>query len=98
MTETRRRSADRRLALIDIGSNSIRLVVFDGRRRAPEVLFNEKVLCGLGRRIQTTGQLDPEGLDLAGPVRLEELGLNLGPPEGPEMRPHRGPAHQRRQY
>jgi exopolyphosphatase/guanosine-5'-triphosphate,3'-diphosphate pyrophosphatase len=68
MTGTRR-SADRRLALIDIGSNSIRLVVFDGRRRAPEVLFNEKVLCGLGRHIQTTGQLDPEGVDLALPNR-----------------------------
>lgn len=59
--------ADSRLALIDIGSNSVRLVVFDGRRRAPESLFNEKVLCGLGRHIETSGRLAPEGIDLALP-------------------------------
>ena len=62
-----RKAADRRLALIDIGSNSVRLVVFDGRRRAPEVLFNEKVLCGLGRHIQSTGRLDPDGVKRALP-------------------------------
>jgi exopolyphosphatase / guanosine-5'-triphosphate,3'-diphosphate pyrophosphatase len=38
-----------RYAVIDIGSNSVRLVVFGGPLRAPSVLFNEKVMAGLGR-------------------------------------------------
>ena len=37
------------VAVIDIGSNSIRLVVYDGAKRAPLPVFNEKVICGLGR-------------------------------------------------
>ncbi|RMD89572.1 MAG: hypothetical protein D6807_03470, partial [Alphaproteobacteria bacterium] len=44
-------------AVIDVGSNSIRLVVFDGLRRHPHVLFNEKVLCGLGADVAKTGRL-----------------------------------------
>lgn len=35
-------------AIIDIGSNSVRLVVYGAPRRAPAILFNEKVMCGLG--------------------------------------------------
>jgi len=38
-------------AVIDIGSNSIRLVVFDGPSRVPLPKFNEKVLCGLGKNL-----------------------------------------------
>ena len=56
---------DDRIALVDIGSNSIRLVVYDGLKRSPEILFNEKVLCGLGRSLKATGRLHPEGVDLA---------------------------------
>ncbi len=57
---------DRRpVAVVDIGSNSIRLVVFDGTSRVPLPLFNEKVLCGLGRGLEVTGMLDAEGMDLA---------------------------------
>jgi len=56
---------DDRIALVDIGSNSIRLVVYDGLKRSPEILFNEKVLCGLGRSLRTTGRLHPEGVDQA---------------------------------
>ena len=37
------------VAVIDIGSNSIRLVVYEGAKRAPLPIFNEKVICGLGR-------------------------------------------------
>ncbi|HVO15049.1 MAG TPA: hypothetical protein VMV26_07550, partial [Alphaproteobacteria bacterium] len=48
-------------AVIDIGSNSIRLVVFEGMGRSPVPIFNEKVLSGLGRRLQATGRLDPDG-------------------------------------
>ena len=37
------------IAVIDIGSNSVRLVVYEGLTRSPTPLFNEKALCGLGR-------------------------------------------------
>lgn len=50
------------LSIIDIGSNSIRLVVYEGVARSPTVLFNEKMLAGLGRGIVTTGKLDPEAV------------------------------------
>jgi exopolyphosphatase/guanosine-5'-triphosphate,3'-diphosphate pyrophosphatase len=50
--------SDRR-AIIDIGSNSIRLVVFGGAPRAPVVLYNEKIMAGLGRGVVQGGRLDP---------------------------------------
>ena len=37
------------VAVVDIGSNSVRLIVYEDAGRAPAPLFNEKVLCGLGR-------------------------------------------------
>ena len=46
------------MAVVDIGSNSVRLVVYEGAVRAPTPIFNEKVLCGLGREIASTGRLD----------------------------------------
>ncbi|MXW90211.1 MAG: Ppx/GppA family phosphatase [Rhodospirillaceae bacterium] len=52
----------RRVAVIDIGSNSIRLVVFEGSARAPIPIFNEKVMCGLGRGMRASGRLNPEGV------------------------------------
>jgi exopolyphosphatase / guanosine-5'-triphosphate,3'-diphosphate pyrophosphatase len=55
----------RHIGVIDIGSNSIRLVVFDGQSRIPHPLFNEKVLCGLGRGLERTGRLNPDGVALA---------------------------------
>jgi len=45
-------------AIIDIGSNSVRLVVYAGSRRAPEILFNEKVMAGLGQGLGNGGPLD----------------------------------------
>ena len=45
------------IAVIDIGSNSVRLVVYEGLTRSPTPLFNEKTLCGLGREVQSTGLL-----------------------------------------
>src|SRR3954447_19052329 len=54
-----------RIAVIDIGSNSIRLVVYDGLTRSPIPLFNEKIMCGLGRTVERTGCLSPEGVTLA---------------------------------
>ncbi|HEY0112936.1 MAG TPA: Ppx/GppA family phosphatase [Allosphingosinicella sp.] len=47
-------------AIIDIGSNSVRLVVYSGALRAPTIIFNEKVLAGLGRGLSETGRLGPE--------------------------------------
>src|SRR6516164_9003085 len=42
------------IAVVDIGSNSVRLVVYEGLTRSPTELFNEKALCGLGREVQST--------------------------------------------
>ncbi len=50
-----------RVGVIDVGSNSVRLVVFDGVARSPAYFFNEKVLCGLGKGLAESGQLSPEG-------------------------------------
>ncbi|HAK62967.1 MAG TPA: exopolyphosphatase, partial [Alphaproteobacteria bacterium] len=43
------------VGVIDTGSNSVRLVVYDGLRRTPIPLFNEKVFCGLGESVLATG-------------------------------------------
>ncbi len=57
------RLQDRRpISIVDIGSNSIRLVVYEGVARSPTVLFNEKMLAGLGKGIVSTGRLDPEAV------------------------------------
>lgn len=45
------------VAVIDIGSNSVRLVVYESLARSLVSIFNEKALCGLGREVQTTGLL-----------------------------------------
>ncbi len=50
-----------RFGVIDIGSNSVRFVIFDSAMRSPAYFFNEKVYCGLGGDIETTGALPPEG-------------------------------------
>jgi exopolyphosphatase/guanosine-5'-triphosphate,3'-diphosphate pyrophosphatase len=47
-------------AIIDIGSNSVRLVVYAGAPRAPDIVFNEKVLAGLGQALGQTGELAAE--------------------------------------
>src|SRR5438270_2995567 len=54
-----------RIAVIDLGSNSLRLVVFDRLGGALFPLLNERVLCGLGRGIASTGRLNAEGKTLA---------------------------------
>src|SRR6516165_2279523 len=50
------------VAVVDIGSNSVRLIVYEGAGRAPAPLFNEKVLCGLGRTLATTGRLASDAI------------------------------------
>src|SRR3546814_17661054 len=49
-----------RSAVIDIGSNSVRLVVYEGPPRAPAVIFNEKVHAGLGRGVSIDGRIADE--------------------------------------
>jgi len=53
------------VAVIDIGSNSVRLIVYEGAIRSPVPLFNEKVLCGLGRSIASTGRLNKASIEQA---------------------------------
>lgn len=54
-----------RQAVIDIGSNSIRLVIYDGPRRAPAPICNEKALCGLGRDMTASGAFNRAAVDYA---------------------------------
>ena len=53
------------VAIIDIGSNSVRLVVYEGLSRSPTPLYNEKILCGLGAHIASTGRLDDVAVERA---------------------------------
>lgn len=53
------------VSVVDIGSNSIRLVVYEGMNRSPAVLFNEKMLCGLGKGVASTGRMDPDNIERA---------------------------------
>src|SRR5258708_3768580 len=55
----------RRIAVVDVGSNSLRLVVFERLGATLLPLLNEKVMCALGRGIAATGRLNPEGVELA---------------------------------
>lgn len=68
------------VGIIDIGSNSIRLVVFEALKRHPVPLFNEKVLCAIGKHTATSGMLDPEGLTRArnALARFRAIADNLG--------------------
>jgi exopolyphosphatase/guanosine-5'-triphosphate,3'-diphosphate pyrophosphatase len=50
------------VAVIDIGSNSVRLVVYQSMARSLITIFNEKALCGLGREVQSTGLLAPDAV------------------------------------
>jgi exopolyphosphatase/guanosine-5'-triphosphate,3'-diphosphate pyrophosphatase len=52
-------------AIIDIGSNSVRLVAYEGLTRSPSPIFNEKAMCGLGRGVGATGEMAPESMDKA---------------------------------
>jgi exopolyphosphatase/guanosine-5'-triphosphate,3'-diphosphate pyrophosphatase len=54
-----------RCAVVDLGSNSVRLVVFEGLGRNPAAIFNEKAVLRLGRGLQQTGRLNEEGVEQA---------------------------------
>jgi exopolyphosphatase / guanosine-5'-triphosphate,3'-diphosphate pyrophosphatase len=53
------------IGVIDIGSNSVRLVVYEGLTRSPTPLFNEKTLAGLGREVQSKGILAEDAVEKA---------------------------------
>jgi exopolyphosphatase/guanosine-5'-triphosphate,3'-diphosphate pyrophosphatase len=69
-------------AVIDVGSNSVRLVFYRLEGRAVWTVFNEKVLAGLGRDIAKTDRLSPEGVEsaLAALTRFRAL-IDADPPE-----------------
>ncbi len=54
-----------RSGVVDLGSNSVRLVVFEGRSRNPVAVFNEKAVLGLGRGLASTGMLNEDAVDQA---------------------------------
>lgn len=53
------------VAVVDIGSNSVRMVIYEGLRRIPNPLFNEKILCGLGRGVARTGRMNETAISRA---------------------------------
>ena len=69
-----------RVGVVDVGSNSVRLVVFDGAARSPAYFYNEKIMCGLGAGMSDTGRLNPEGREraLAALRRFKLLGDGMG--------------------
>lgn len=71
-----------RRAVVDIGSNSVRLVVYDGPPRAPIPICNEKALCGLGRDMTEEGGLNPSAVNdaLATLARFRHVLDDLGRP------------------
>src|SRR3954463_16112038 len=59
------RAEPRQAAVIDVGSNSVRLVIYRLEGRAIWTIYNEKVLAGLGRDLHRTGALAPAGVSAA---------------------------------
>lgn len=52
---------DKLVGVIDVGSNSVRLVVFEDEARSPDYFFNEKTICRLGEGLDESGRLNPAG-------------------------------------
>jgi exopolyphosphatase/guanosine-5'-triphosphate,3'-diphosphate pyrophosphatase len=71
-----------RMGIIDIGSNSIRLVIYDGPARIPAALFNEKVMAGLGKGVSRDGTIDADSMDRAVATlgRFRRLAEQMGVP------------------
>ncbi|WP_338330672.1 Ppx/GppA family phosphatase, partial [Commensalibacter sp. Nvir] len=69
-----------RSAIVDLGSNSVRLVVFEGRERNPVIIFNEKATLRLGSGLDTTKKLNPKGVALAEEVlkRFYAIATTMG--------------------
>jgi exopolyphosphatase/guanosine-5'-triphosphate,3'-diphosphate pyrophosphatase len=67
-------------AIIDVGSNSVRLVLYRIEGGAMRPFLNEKVMAGLGRGLGVTGRLAPAGVEeaLAALRRFRTLLQGLG--------------------
>lgn len=65
LTAPGRLAGARPVAIIDIGSNSVRLVIYEAHSRAPTPLYNEKLLCGLARGVATTRRLPADAVERA---------------------------------
>src|SRR5438046_10570111 len=48
------------LAIVDIGSNSVRLVIYESFSRTPSILHNEQAICAIGRNMVSSGQLSEQ--------------------------------------
>lgn len=74
------RAAQGPVGIIDIGSNSIRLVIYEGANRIPSILFNEKIMAGLGRGLGKSGALDAQAVDraVAALGRFRRLAEDMG--------------------
>ncbi|WP_134726664.1 Ppx/GppA family phosphatase [Paracoccus luteus] len=70
----------KRVGVVDVGSNSIRLVVFDGAARSPAYFYNEKIMAGLGQGLARTGVLNPDGVrrGMAALTRFAALAQGMG--------------------
>jgi exopolyphosphatase/guanosine-5'-triphosphate,3'-diphosphate pyrophosphatase len=68
------------VGIIDIGSNSVRLVIYEGANRIPSILFNEKIMAGLGKGLGKTGALDAQAVDrtLIALARFKRLAEDMG--------------------
>ena len=71
-----------RVGVVDVGSNSVRLVVFDGAARSPAYFYNEKIMCALGEGMSETGRLNPTGRvrALAALRRFQQLAVGMDLP------------------
>ena len=68
------------VAIVDIGSNSVRLVVYEAPTRIAATLQNEKSICAIGREMVSTGRLHPQGVTdaLAALARFRLIADGLG--------------------
>lgn len=69
-----------RVGVVDVGSNSVRLVVFDGAARSPAYFYNEKIMCALGAGLSDNGHLNPSGRARAlnALIRFQRLAQGMG--------------------
>ena len=72
----------KRIGVIDVGSNSVRLVVFDGMARSPAYFYNEKMMCALGAGLSRDRAAEPQGLAprAGGAAPLRGAGPRMGLP------------------
>ena len=73
-----------KVAVIDIGSNSLRFVIFDRYGRYPYPLFNERITCRLGDGVQKTKKLNPSQIEKKTSPRHPKSKNNIAPPRQKE--------------